>query len=398
VDKTPAGLLGDGNGGSGGKARGNKIAVDPANSNIIHLASLNLGLMKTVDGGNTWARVSAVPASLTDGLSFVVIDKGSGTTGGATNIIYVGVVSMAAQSGVWKSTDAGATWVQMTGSPNYPWRADVDPSGTLFVTQPGTTNGGVWKVARGSNSLTNVSPTTTQPLGCGPLAVDPVNANTLYVQKQDDDFTYRLPLFQSHDGGASWSSVNNGVISNFPATQPSNDQLQALGCMAINPLNPKEAWCGANGTLQTPDITNQAQTWTTMYKGHEETLPYNGKSLPDGTLLCGYLDFPGTRHTDVSQYPASGFVPSSNPISSGSGPLLDCCHSNPLVWARVVRGFGFGQLGYSSNDGGAAWTGFATEPPADEGGRIAVSGGDARNFVWLGNTGNIYFTRDGGAT
>src|SRR5262249_37523691 len=33
VDKTPAGLLGDGNGQQSDKARGNKIAIDPANSN-----------------------------------------------------------------------------------------------------------------------------------------------------------------------------------------------------------------------------------------------------------------------------------------------------------------------------------------------------------------------------
>src|SRR5262245_17416578 len=75
------------------KGGGDQIAVDPNNSNIIYLASLNLGLQKSVDGGNTWTRIAGVPTT-PQGLVFVVLDKGSGTIGAATAVIYVGVYDL----------------------------------------------------------------------------------------------------------------------------------------------------------------------------------------------------------------------------------------------------------------------------------------------------------------
>jgi hypothetical protein len=62
-----------------------------------------------------------------------------------------------------------------------------------------------------------------------------------------------------------------------------------------------------------------------------------------------------------------------------------------------VHSWGFGALGYKSNDGGATWTAFETAPPVN-GGRIAISGANPQNFVWLPETGNVHYTLDGGTT
>jgi hypothetical protein len=85
------GLSADGNGETSYKLRGTKIGIDPNNSNIMYVATLNMGLQKSTNGGITWTRLTAVPGSespgtadfafVKGGLSFVAFDKGSGTTG-----------------------------------------------------------------------------------------------------------------------------------------------------------------------------------------------------------------------------------------------------------------------------------------------------------------------------
>jgi hypothetical protein len=405
VAKPIAGLLSDAGGQASLKARGHKLGVDPNNPNIVYLASLNLGLQKSINGGDTWTRVAAVPGGeANQGLSFVAFDRNGGTLGGATAILYVGVFDrLSANGGVWKSVDAGATWTQMTGNVlRVPYQGRVGPSGDLYVTYPlfGTTNGGVYKAARTDSALRNITPPDTTLIGYGALAVDPTpGSNAVYVAQLDDQATYRLHVWSSTNGGTSWTLPNSIIDSDNGVTRPTGDSFLLVGTLAVNPFNPKEVWGGdATGVFRTPDITNTATHWTFIYRGHEETFPYDIKSAPVGApLLSGYLDFPGARHTDVTQYASSGFTLSSSPASYGDGPSLDFCESNPNIWARIVHSWGFGALGYSSKDNGVTWTAFATAP-AVNGGRIAVSGGNPQNFVWLPETGNVFYTLDGGAT
>jgi hypothetical protein len=403
----PGGLVADAGGQTSFKARGPRLAVDPNNSNIVYLASINLGLQKTTNGGSTWTRVTAVPGGETgQGLSFVAFDKGSGTIGGATAVIYVGVFDRAtANGGVWKSTDAGVTWAQMTGTAlRGPFRGAVSAGGYFYVTfwkYNAAINGGVFVAARTDTGLTNITPPDTTGIGYTGLAVDPTpGSGSVYVVQSDDVGTYRLHLWRTFDGGTTWSLANSIIDSDNHVTRPTGDGFLLLVAVAVNPANPAEVW-GSDGTgvFRTPNIVNTAQHWTFLYRGAEETFPYNTISTPapGAPLLSGYLDFPGARHMNVTQYPSSGFTLSSTPASYGDGPSLDFCESNPNIMARVVHSWGFGAIGYVSSDNGATWWAMGGAPPVN-GGRIAVSGGNCQNFVWLPETGNVYYSLDGGNT
>jgi hypothetical protein len=404
VSKQMPGLLADANGQNSVKGRGDKIGIDPNNSSIMYLASLNLGLQKSVDGGNTWTRVNAVPAGQVNyGLSFVAFDKGSGTIGGATRILYVGVFDNTGPTtgGIWKSTDAGVTWQQMTGGLNWPTRGAVGPNGDLYVTysQLDTTiYGGVFKAGRSATALTNITPRQSTNIGYMALAVDQTpGSNSVYVSEMDTTTGYRLNIWCSSNGGATWTSPNSTVDSNGSVLMADGDTFLGVPSLVLNPFNNKEVWGG--GLIRTPDISNLAQHWTYLYRGQEEMYPLVLVSPPSGApLLAGYLDIVGARYPDVSQYPPSSFIYSSSPLSFGHGVSIDFCESNPLICARVVSSWGYGALGYTSSDNGATWTSFGGFPPTGMGGRIAISGADPANFCWMVDNGAVYYTRDGGTT
>jgi xyloglucan-specific exo-beta-1,4-glucanase len=108
-----------------GRGVGERLVVDPANSNIIYLAAPSgNGLYKSTDQGVTFSKVvgftavgnyaedpsdtSGYNSDLT-GLTSLVFDTASGTTNGATSRIFVGTAYVNASS-VYVSNDAGTTW------------------------------------------------------------------------------------------------------------------------------------------------------------------------------------------------------------------------------------------------------------------------------------------------
>ncbi|MFO8006740.1 MAG: sialidase, partial [Candidatus Brocadiia bacterium] len=66
-----------------GRQEGERLAVDPADANVVYYGSVADGLWVTTDGAATWSQVSAIPVGTAEhGVSTVVFDPTSGTTGG----------------------------------------------------------------------------------------------------------------------------------------------------------------------------------------------------------------------------------------------------------------------------------------------------------------------------
>ena len=107
-----------------GRGMGERLAVDPANSNIIYFgARSGNGLWKSTDAGVTFTKVSSFTAkgefapnptdttgynSDPQGVAFVTFDSTSGTKSGATSRIFVGTADNTTSS-VWVTEDAGST-------------------------------------------------------------------------------------------------------------------------------------------------------------------------------------------------------------------------------------------------------------------------------------------------
>ncbi|MGL5135307.1 MAG: WD40/YVTN/BNR-like repeat-containing protein, partial [Planktothrix sp.] len=121
---------------------GERLAVDPNNSNIVYFGSRLNGLWLSQNGGESWNQINPKQVPIGEahpetnqkaGVSFVTFDPTSETLEGNTKIIYVGV----AGQGVYHTQNAGQTWellkhdfdVQLV-----PQQGVINSKGELIVT------------------------------------------------------------------------------------------------------------------------------------------------------------------------------------------------------------------------------------------------------------------------
>lgn len=125
-----------------GRGNGERLAVDPANSNTLFYGSRNKGLWKSGNKGSTWSKVTSFPVDTTwngAGISFVVFDP-STAAAGQTQRIYVGLLRKT--DNLFVSNDGGNSWELLPQRPLSPYAPDLMPQrmvvhpdgGSLFIT------------------------------------------------------------------------------------------------------------------------------------------------------------------------------------------------------------------------------------------------------------------------
>ncbi|MDE0935761.1 MAG: hypothetical protein OSA89_07585 [Mariniblastus sp.] len=151
-----------------------RIRIHPTNPDIVYAAVLGhlfganqeRGVFKSVDGGTTWKRVLFVNEEA--GAVDLVIDPQNSNVLFATTWKIMrtpySLESGGEGSGIWKSTDSGETWTEIT-------RNEGLPQGIVGI--------------------------------CG-VAVSPVDSNRVWAMVESSDGG----LFRSDDGGASWIRIN----------------------------------------------------------------------------------------------------------------------------------------------------------------------------------------------
>jgi photosystem II stability/assembly factor-like uncharacterized protein len=179
------------------------LAVAPSDPSVVYADSGN-GVFVSVDAGATWTRrsdKSHVLAFAVDPTNPSIVWAGSGRIGDSDR-----------DSGLWKSTDGGASWtlltVTPTGSfgqfPTYAVAIDSVVPSTVYagtsVGLYGTTDGGATWTA-----LTNGFPPLTNifALGIAPSSHSTIYAGTAYGGG--------IGVFKSTDRGASWTPLPSGI-------------------------------------------------------------------------------------------------------------------------------------------------------------------------------------------
>jgi hypothetical protein len=376
--------------GSAWRISGERLAVDPHDSRVVYYGSWTDGMWRSGDAGASWTQVEGLPVAADPGFTFVAFDASSGAEGAPTQTIY----TWAAGEGLYRSTDAGATWSLVPGAPSslVASRGVVAADGSLYFTSPGNADvagaGGVWKFD--GDSWSDISPRHGGQYNA--LAVAPSAPNIVTVASFA--WGFEQSVWRSEDSGRTWTEVRGDYASTVP-WKPNFFAAAAPAGMAIDPQNPARVWMTDwYSVWQTDDVSAQPARWTDWEDGHEETVILALASLPSGDapLFSGVADIDGFRHADLSVFPDEMMTAN---IAVQETTSFDFAEDNPNFVVRVggsrdQRGAG---AGFYSQDAGVTWVPFASLPPGADHGRVALSA-DGANIVWLSVGGQPFASSD----
>ncbi|KAJ9151135.1 Xyloglucanase [Pleurostoma richardsiae] len=418
-----------------GRGMGERLAVDPQNSNIVYFgARSGNGLWKSTDGGVTFTKVSSFTNTGTyipdptdsngynndkQGLAFVTFDSTSALSGGATSRIFVGVADNITAS-VYVTNDAGATWTAVANQPKtyFPHKCKLQPSEkALYLTySDGSgpydgTLGAVYRYDIAASTWKDITPVSGSDLyfGFGGLGLDLLKAGTLVVASLNSWWP-DAQLFRSTDSGSTWSKIwewtsypnqnwyyglttdkapwiNAGFISQD--TKRLGWMIEAL---EIDPLDSDHWLYGTGLTLYGGhDLTN----WDTVHNvsiasladGIEEMSVQALASAPGGTeLLAAVGDdngFTFNSKTDLTSSPKTNWMTPEWTTSTD----VDYAGNKVANIVRVGNTAGTQQVAVST-DGGASWSIDYGADTTNYGGTVAFSA-DADTILWSSASGGV---------
>jgi photosystem II stability/assembly factor-like uncharacterized protein len=180
------------------------VAVDPVDHSIYVATIDGEGVWKSNDYGDTFKR----------------IDRGVGAAAGA----YLGLAGRSISidpnnhrtiyfadnrggtTGIWRSPDAGRSWVQVETAATISVTVDPIDSTRVFA---GTSDGTVLRSTDGGWSFTDKSVGLPldgiQASRTGSIQINPLNPNVLYVGLEGNG------IYRSTDGAETWSPFNQGL-------------------------------------------------------------------------------------------------------------------------------------------------------------------------------------------
>ena len=406
------------NGNVDGRSNGERMDVDPNSGNILFYGSRTSGLYKSVNYGATWTLVSSFPVTTTAnsvGLVFVEFIKSSGSPGGATPEIFVGVSRTNQNANLYMTTDGGVTWTNvptLAPATQMPHHAAQDGLGNMYVTF--NDNQGPNNITAGSviklNLSTLASTLVTPPKPSGAqggfagVSVDRENPNTVVVSTMDR--WYANPpaapwdvVERSVNGGTNWVEISPDTL---PASTSAPWSVARsphwAGDVEIDPYNSNRVFfITGYGIIGSTNMTAASVKFAFMSDGIEETVPLGFASPPSGPyLLSGVGDQGGFRHYNLDVSPPLTDYFSTHRVTSGG---IDFAESNPNIIVRVFTDYNYGA--YSLN-GGTTWADFNTNslPALNGSGSITVSA-DGSRFVWIPSTTSsgskiAYYSTDNG--
>ncbi|WP_333820162.1 T9SS type A sorting domain-containing protein [Ohtaekwangia sp.] len=386
-----------------GRGNGERLAVDPKNSNILFCGTRANGLWKSTDAGVTWnlAWSGVTTTANGNGICFVLFDPASNTVNGASQTIYIGV-SRTGSGNVYKSTDGGNTFTDITATTSFmPHRAALQGT-TMYVTYsdnagPQSTNGDgkLYKLNTASGAWTNVTPASSKDYPYGGVSIDPTNVNRVIVSSCGMYWNNQFGtgwgdfIFLTTDGGSTWT-LKNGTNATYDANGigwSSGGAVNWMDCIEFDQSNlSKVRVIGGGGVYTCPDITAANPSWKYDVIGIEETALLDVTSIPGGPVISSFGDVTGFVHEPLTSYPSKKLSP-----SDGNNQSIDYAATNTN---RVVRASNDGSVVYYSNDKGSSWTGAATN--MGKNGRVAISADGGTILHCPGGSSTTYYTTNNG--
>ena len=303
----------DGNG--MGRGNGERLAVDPKNSDIVYAAGMSSGgLIKSTDGGQTFTYLDLGVDTSTNnnnGICSILIDPQSGDDSSCSTIYAA--LSSKGDYNLFKSTDAGATWAPVEDAPKglMVQRMKYNGDGKIVLTYASTEgpwnnprgNGGIRLLNIADDSITDITP---EKNGYGDVVIDPANpdrmvAVTENVYDQQANGTFGDDFYVTTDGGKTWKNINlDMTMSGGDVSWHNESSMHWCSSLAIDPHNTgKIMVVSGNGIFSCDNIWDEHPAFYFFAEGIEETVPYELVSIPGGELVTVVGDYDGFTQDDA---------------------------------------------------------------------------------------------------
>ncbi|AEW86130.1 T9SS type A sorting domain-containing protein [Flavobacterium columnare] len=213
---------------SSGLGRLNCSVTDPTNENIIYVGAATGGVWKSIDGGLSWSPKTDFIDSI--GISGLAIDPNN------TNVIYAMTGDADGTDvefdGLYKSNDAGETWVKMGLTDiNYGRTILIDPNNSNVVIVG--TNSGVYRSQDGGLTFEQTSDQEV----VYQLLFNTNDSNIVYASTSNGNDTF---IYKSIDNGLTWELKKSFVRVKkmlMATTQADSNYLYLLGANTSGSLN-----------------------------------------------------------------------------------------------------------------------------------------------------------------
>ena len=374
----------------------NATVIEKSNSQVAYVAT-NTGIFKSTNGGASWVSISnGVTMSWDTEIHSLVIDPNDSQT------LYAGTYS----SAILKTTNGGISWTNvssgMTSRNVFSLAIDPKNSQTVYA----GTSGGVYTSIDGGISWVTANAGLTD-LNCCALAVSPGNGTVLVGTGGG--------VFKSTNGGVSWTSVS-------PSAQ--------VVVLAFDPTDGKTVYAGSyQGVYKSGD---GGATWTTVSAGTNISMvfafaisPSNGQDVyaatidgvfksANGGLSWSALNFgvPNTGFYSIAVDPSNG-----DTIFAGTGSGLFKSVDGGTLWTAVEYGItsleitaiaidranaqtlyaGTNSGVFKSTNGGASWIVASTGLTSSDVSTLAIDPNNSRT-LYAATYNGIFRTTDGGAS
>lgn len=398
----------DGNG--MGRGNGERLAIDPKNSDIIYAGGCSGGIIKSTDGGRTFTALdmgTKTETSNGNGICSILIDPESGDDNGCTTIYAA--ISRTKEANLYKSTDGGATWSEIADAPQgiMVQRMKYNGARKIVITYANTegpwnnnrSTGGIRVLDMETDTMTDITPASK---GYGDVVIDPENpdrmvACTENIYMAQPNGAFGDEFYLTTNGGAEWTKLNDIMkLTDGGVEWLATTSMHWCSSMCIDPNNTNKIMVvSGNGIFSCDNIWDETPEFYFFAKGIEETVPYELVSIPGGKLVTVCGDYDGFVQDSADEY---GMVMSS---TAGSMTSLAVAAQANNVWVKCggndqTNGFWY------TEDSGATWINVRNTPLDD--GRIAYEGAvgvsaDGKTFYWApGNGTFVYYTTDKGET
>jgi len=252
------------------------ITYDPTNTQVFYVgtgegygnldAVRGNGIWKSTDGGTTWAQLTSTSSSAV--FNYVNHIKVSPVNGD--------VYASTRTGGLQRSQDGGTTWTKVLGSgagggSNTVYSIAITDSGTVWAASRGS---GIYKSYTGNaNSFTKLN-TTSNGFNPAPstrieLALAPNDSNICYVVSISSG---KPKIFGTKDGGLTWTSkaLPNDADFGIPANDYTRGQSWYDLSIAVSPTDSNQVIVGGVDIFQSKDGGSSWTQLTHWYGGFQK--------------------------------------------------------------------------------------------------------------------------------